>query len=452
MAAARGELVLDEIWSWELAANCSRAVQVFFLQLDNNHIINTLVMYALGPLAEPFSYRLPAVLASTVGLIFGYLLGRKRGAGLPVLLLLSFSYVLILYGSEARGYAYLTGFTLAAWWFLEEFLERPRFWWRVGFAVTCTLGFLSQLPFAFAYAGFFVYSAIKLYQKRHWMQALLMLHLWPTLAILAVYLFYVDGLVKGGGEKLELGQTVLAAFSLVVGGPQLAPWAYASAAVSLVLIVAACLAEFKHDTARGLLVTVAMFVAPAGVIAASGFQFVYPRHFLVPMIFAYVTSGCLLAAWWRRGKVGRSAVVLLLGAFCLLNALPVARLVIGTRSPDADAFRWVAEHSPQGPITISGDHNFRVGRPLIYFFVRHGAELKQQGKLLTFVDNTEVPAEGTDWLLRHTPSEWDLPHDSTTVDTKQNRYVLRQVFPATSLSGFGWWIYQREATETAEPE
>ena len=218
LAAARGELSFDEVWSWDLAAQSTTFVEILVLRLDNNHILNTLVMYALGPQAEPFTYRLPAVIAASAGLAFGYLLARRWGAGLPVLILLGASYVLILYGSEARGYAYLTGCTLGAWWLLEEFLDEPRLWCRAGFAVACGLGFFSQLPFAFAYAGFGVYSVLRLYRQRQWIQRLVLLHAWPFVVIIAVYFFYVDGLIKGGGDKFSLSRTLVAALSLMAGG------------------------------------------------------------------------------------------------------------------------------------------------------------------------------------------------------------------------------------------
>jgi hypothetical protein len=444
LAAACGELAFDEVWSWKLAAGSPGVIEILTLRLDNNHILNTLVMYALGPFAEPMTYRLPAVASASAGLIFGCLLGRRRDAGIPVLILQGASHVLILYGSEARGYAYLTGCTLAAWWVLEEFLDRPRIWCRAGFALACALGFMSQLPFAFAYAGFVVYSVLRMYGRRHWAQALLMLHVWPAVAIIAVYYFYVEGLYKGGGDPFPLGRTVVAALSLMAGGPQLAPVAYIGAAVAALLLVFSIVAELRADRARGSLYLVAIVLAPAGVIAASGFEYVYPRHFLVPMIFGYVAVGCQMARWWQRGRVVRVGVAALLAGFVVCNALPVTRLITQGRSQDAAAFSWIAEHSDEPVTTISGDHDFRVALPLTYYLFRNEAILTSRGKELKYFERTGLPPSGTDWMLLHSSSEWDKPPPDMIVDQQRRPYKLAKVFPASSLCAFTWWIYRRQ--------
>ncbi len=449
LAAARGELAFDEIWSWNLAATNTPLSILVQLALDNNHILNTLVMNVLGPNAEPLTYRLPAVAAASAGLVFGYLLGRRRGAGLPVLILLGASHLLILYGSEARGYAYLTGCTLGAWWVLEEYLDRPRAWCRAGFALACALGLMAQLPFAFAYAGFFAYSVLRLYRRRHGMQSVVLLHAWPVVAIVAIYVVYVVGLTKGGGDKFPVGETLVAALSLMVGGPLRGVAALVAAAVAVLLLTVSLGTEFRAERARAALYLTAMFAAPAGVIVISGFEYVYPRHFLVPMMFGYVAIGSQLANWFRRGKFGRCAAVVLLVGYVACNAVPVARLIANGRSPDDAALLWIADHSEGPVVTISGDHDFRVGFPLPYHLLRNAEYLQSSGKRLEFVEKDEsqekknYPRSGTDWKLLHTASEWDKSPPALIVDMYQNKYEQVKVFPAGSLSGFSWFIYRR---------
>jgi hypothetical protein len=451
LAAARGELAFDEIWTWMLAARSKSALEILVgLSLDNNHILNTLVVYALGPNAEPLTYRLPAVAAASAGLVFGYLLGRRRGAGLPVLILLGASHLLILYGSEARGYAYLSGCTLGAWWVLEEYLDRPRTWCRAGFALACALGLLSQLPFAFAYAGFFTYSVLRLYRRRHWMQSVVLLHAWPVVAIVAIYVTYVVGLTKGGGDKFPLGETLVAALSLMVGGPQRGVAALVAAAVAALLLAVSLATEFRAERERAALYLTAMFAAPAGVIAISGFEYVYPRHFLVPMMFGYVAIGSQLANWFRHGQFWRFAAVALVWGYVAANAVPIARLIAYGRSPDAAALLWIVDHSEGPVVTISGDHDFRVGFPFPYHLFRNAAYLERSGKRLEYfalddlAETAKYPRSGTDWKLRHTASEWDKPPPALFTDMYQNKYEQVKVFPTGSLSGFSWFIYRRK--------
>ncbi len=48
-AASRGDLWLDEVWSLQMLQEVDSAWQIVLLNHDNNHILNSLVMYALGP-------------------------------------------------------------------------------------------------------------------------------------------------------------------------------------------------------------------------------------------------------------------------------------------------------------------------------------------------------------------------------------------------------------------
>ena len=167
LGAMRGDLMLDEIWTLLLAVNVQSVWEIFFLNHDNNHILNTLIVYGLGTNSPPIAYRIPATLAGCLALWFGYRVGCRNGkvSGTVVLFLLGLSHVCILYGTEARGYAYLTCATLAAWWALDKFLDEPSEKYAALFAFFVALGFLSQLPFAFAYAGLGVYSVLRLVQR-----------------------------------------------------------------------------------------------------------------------------------------------------------------------------------------------------------------------------------------------------------------------------------------------
>src|SRR5882757_2275379 len=53
---------LDEIWSWMMAAQLKSPLEVVTrLHHDNNHYVNTFVLYVLGGDAPTYLYRLPAV-------------------------------------------------------------------------------------------------------------------------------------------------------------------------------------------------------------------------------------------------------------------------------------------------------------------------------------------------------------------------------------------------------
>ncbi len=65
IAAARGELWLDEVWSIRLVQEHAHSPSDIFLHLqhDNNHFLNSLWVYAVGPDGSAWMYRWPAVVA-----------------------------------------------------------------------------------------------------------------------------------------------------------------------------------------------------------------------------------------------------------------------------------------------------------------------------------------------------------------------------------------------------
>jgi hypothetical protein len=74
----------------------------------NNHVLNTLYLWALGPkLVSDYPYRLLSVACRIVTLAVLAWIPSRRAAidGLFALVLAGSSYPLVLYWSEARGYA-----------------------------------------------------------------------------------------------------------------------------------------------------------------------------------------------------------------------------------------------------------------------------------------------------------------------------------------------------------
>src|SRR5207244_13132433 len=78
------------------------------------------------------------------------------------MLLASFSYVLILYSSEARGYAPLIFFCFLCFLILHSFFENPR-WQLAGlFSLSAILGFTSHLTFLIFLAASLVWFWVRL--------------------------------------------------------------------------------------------------------------------------------------------------------------------------------------------------------------------------------------------------------------------------------------------------
>ncbi len=444
LAALRGDLMLDEIWTLLLAANLESVWQIFFLNHDNNHILNTLVVYGLGMNVPPLAYRIPAMLAGCLALWFGYLVGRRNGtvSGAVVLFLLGFSHVCILYGTEARGYAYLTCATLAAWWALDKFLEQPHEGYAALFALSVTLGFLSQLPFAFAYAGLGVYSILRLVRRPDGWRLAVVLHFVPILSCLIVYLTFVQDLIAGGGLKIPVGKVLVATFSLAAGGPETGTAAVVAAMMAAGMICVALTNEIRADRDRGLMYLTAVFLAPAGVILISGYEFVYPRHFLVPMLFSYVAVGNQLARWLAEGRRSRAFAALVLAAFGISNLVPVGRLIVEGRAQYSAAVRWMAEQSPGPEVIAASDYDFRNSTVATFHAALNDDVYEGRGKRFVYVTKEQYPRQGTEWYLQHNFAG-DVAPSPTWTDPYGNPYDLVREFPAGSISGWNWWLYRR---------
>ncbi|MBN8549573.1 MAG: hypothetical protein J0M12_09680, partial [Deltaproteobacteria bacterium] len=112
--ASLKELWLDEIYSLVLLQPSTTALQIFSIAVDNNHYLNSLYLFYLGAHASPLALHLPALLFAILTLILAVWICHRRGLleGLLGAVVFSFSFVLVLYGSEARGYSSLLFFSL----------------------------------------------------------------------------------------------------------------------------------------------------------------------------------------------------------------------------------------------------------------------------------------------------------------------------------------------------
>jgi len=100
-------------------------------------------------------YRLPSVLASIGTIVLAGLIGlrQSRLEGCIAVILTSWSYLLIHFGTEARGYSLVIFFALLAWYALQQFEEKRSWLWIIVFWGAVVLGFLAHLEFAICFAA-----------------------------------------------------------------------------------------------------------------------------------------------------------------------------------------------------------------------------------------------------------------------------------------------------------
>src|SRR5215813_11426405 len=72
LAATRGDLWLDEIWTLTLLEPLRSPLAIVTeVHHDNNHILNSLFMWFLRPLGSDWAYRLPAWIAGVATIWLG---------------------------------------------------------------------------------------------------------------------------------------------------------------------------------------------------------------------------------------------------------------------------------------------------------------------------------------------------------------------------------------------
>ncbi len=152
MFAAQNDLWFDEVWTLELLRERVHSFGDVFINIkhSNNHYLVSLWMWLVGQNASALTYRLPSVVASIGTVALAGFIGARRSCveGCIAVILTSSSYLLVHYGTEARGYSLAIFFSLLAWYALQQFEERRSRAWTVVFWSAAVLGFLAHLEFA----------------------------------------------------------------------------------------------------------------------------------------------------------------------------------------------------------------------------------------------------------------------------------------------------------------
>ena len=116
--AAQNDLWFDEVWTLELLRERVHSFGDVFINIkhSNNHHLVSLWMWLVGQNASALTYRLPSVVASIGTVALAGFIGARRSCveGCIAVILTSSSYLLVHFGTEARGYSLAIFFALLA--------------------------------------------------------------------------------------------------------------------------------------------------------------------------------------------------------------------------------------------------------------------------------------------------------------------------------------------------
>jgi hypothetical protein len=481
--AGRDELWQDEIWSLlAFARSIKSPLDVFTLHHDNNHYLITLWMYFVGAQQRDwFIYRIPSLVAGVGTVALAGLAARRWGdlAALTATIFTGASYTLIVYASEARGYALAGFFALAAYLALERFLATRSAASNALFIVACALGFLAHLTFIQFYFGASLWSLVACLRpramgvdrqsaarraaapkrvvssmtSRHvpWafrraLVDLLRLHVVPICTLAALYLLDVRAMRVGGGDDYVMRDVLLRTAGIAVGVATQSQVALFAAAILAGAVAAAALIALARERSDvWIFFAATIFVAPALLLSFRRPTLLYERYFYLNILFFLLFASYLLSRLFQLGRLGRSSAIAALGAFLAGNLLLTGNLLHVGRGHYLDALRYIESGSSEPELHLAGDDEFD-NKMYLVFYVAYLPE----GSRITYHDFHRPSADIPEWIVLHGQAQPYEPPASLRIPGVDGTYALARIFPCAPLSGYNFAVYRRESAASGE--
>jgi hypothetical protein len=449
LAAAAGDLWLDEIWSFELLQRAASPWGVFWrINHDNNHHLNSLWMLLTGADAGSIVVRGLSVVLGGLGVVAAALVGARRSIAEAIFAatLFAVSYPMVHYTSEARGYAGVILFTLIAFYALEDYLTTGRRSALSLFALAAGFGLLFHLTMLVVYALLATWLFLVLFSRgRSLGQALTRSLLTLRLAnrvVICILGFIVFAATQHGGMVTALSldrpdvwgpvrdHGVLLRY--VLGLPREVPAIAVSVAV---MAAAAAAAAGARDLRTGFYALAA--AAPPLPLLVAGIE-TMPRYFVVSAVALLLLIAQALAYAWQAGLAGRWVSVVLLALLLTAQGVQLARFFDAGRGDYSLAVTHMMTAAGR-PVIAAGDQDFQNGTMVAFHAERLGVPV-------TYVPNERFCDSRPFWYLRREHlerSEVRLNAVDAGPSACRGHFVLERVFPAWGLSGWTWLLYRR---------
>jgi len=447
IAAARGDLWLDEIWSLSFV-RASHSVTDLFVRFhhDNNHLLNTLFLYCAGARKTLLAYRLFAVFSGICSVFLVGYIGRRNWGypeALCSIILTGTSYPLLLYFSEARGYSPAILFALLSYVALRQNSQDFNLGRLVFFWAASILGMLSHLTFFMVTVAFFGGSvAHEICMGGSFREKTLRLiaHHAPPFTFFAWwYMFFVRDMVIGGGPIYEKLDVISLASALLLGFPEV-PGFFGAAVVSVLILgaVGANSLRQEYDT-LWLFFPTLLLLSPALLIILTNPKYLYFRYFIVCFPFFYLLLSHLACKWYRSCPIRWRWLLIAAVAMLIAGQTPrVYRLLKLGRGSYAAALARISESSAGGIVRVGTDHDFR-NRTLFDFYV----PLMRGESTLLYVEQPNWLLVPPDWILTHSQDvSYQPPKELALANIGRYRFIYEYRF--SGISGWNWFLFRRE--------
>jgi hypothetical protein len=446
--SALNDFWLDEIWSFQAVEQLHSASEVLTrFRHDNNHPLNSWLLYLLRGHQGFRAYRIPLCFAGTATVAVAWWLGARRDrlTAFTSAFVFALSFFLIHYSSEARGYGYVQLFTLTTVALAIRFLESPRAINAALIFLSVVLGFLAHLTFLYAFAGVAVFVTLQLWKTRDSLRAAFAqacAALLPGSIFALLYgWFFTRGMEFGGGPPVGKGEVLLKTLGWVLLGGAAKAQLWGALLIFLLLTTWASIEWWRARNLEGVLFGVSMIAAPLALLLTSHKNFFAPRYFSVPAVFLLLLLARLLASLLARPGALRRAGVAACALFIVVNALPLRKLWQHGRGSYLEMLNGICAADPGPEITIGSGQDFRYPK-VLDFYARYATHC---GRLVY------LPRQATEqprWILYSfygaavPPPETKLPY--AAVLPPGAKLLLRAFYPSGSeLSGWGVGVYER---------
>lgn len=460
----RGDLWLDEVWNIALVNRVSSFVAIFTeIRVDNNHLLNSLWLYLLKVVTGHTLDRDMAVLwyrgfAAVSGLATLGLLPRladSLGSALVppgvtttfrrlLIFLFSCSYMMVLYSTEARGYAPLMFFSVLALVAALPFEKSPPRRAVLGIFWLATLGgMLSHALFFQLYAGIVVAQAwvwFRDYSRGRLITMFFVWHAVPLFGAVALWFLFYRWLPPGGGDQFSLLEVLCNTLNAAISLPPLGAVSldvgaalFGVAVLLLVGVLAALQRLWQRGSSLFLFLFSIILLFPLLTLLLLSPRVLFERYFLVAIMGAYFLLASELARMWhgslqeRVGAFVLSAIVLIATGHGLFLLARVGR----------GSYRAVAEEIARAPAgeraTLSTNQIFRAREMLLFYW-------PGQFPHTVKITSTEEPG-CTDWILLQSVSNSTVQERVSLPGCSERRYFLRLRALHANLSGASWMLY-----------
>lgn len=442
-SCASGELWFDEIWTLEKAQSVASPFSALFIRHDNAHPLTSVWMALLPPDTRSFVYRLPALFFSFVLLVM--ILSRSARSSLYEratygvwLLMCATSYLLVLYGSEARGYSGLIATSAALFIFRERFSQGS----PLVFCIVCIVGILSHALFLLTLAGFVLWQFFLWWHRECDWEKFRSVTGISCLLVLIVAAPLYKHLEIGGAPRLPYLEVLASTITQMIGGHALSPSAAAQSVWELFAALAVCIVcgielyLWPKGAWRERAYLVITILLPLFAVAILQPAFILPRYFIVPVVVTYFIAARFIVRLAQSGVMGTIVAGSCVAAFVWVNTSATAYLAVEGRSRFAHTLSIISALSPHA--SFSGNQDFQTKVRLSV-----PEQLSESARALSYVTSDATSGPPPQFIIIESIDRFS-PSAATIKWESAGEYERVSHWQAPGESGANLTLYRRK--------